>query len=63
MKHSSVSRHIIASVLLSLLLPIPSEAKKKKVEAPVPLTEAGETHLAEYTAKLEALKAELRKKR
>ena len=53
--------------ILSLAMPIaasfliagPADARKKKEEPPAPLTEAGEAHLKEYTAKLEALKAEI----
>ncbi len=37
------------------------EARKKKAPEPVALTETGEAHLKEYTAKKEALKAELLK--
>ncbi len=53
--------------ILSLAMPIaasfliagPADARKKKEEPPAPLTEAGEAHLKEYTAKLNSLKAEI----
>lgn len=63
MKRSSsfLTRFIAPCLLVAVVLPSQTEARKKKEEAPVPLTEAGEKYLAEYTAKLDSLKAEILK--
>ena len=56
MKPTSVFLHALLSFLL---LPLQAEARKSNVVPPVPLTEAGEAHLEEYTAKLENLRADI----
>lgn len=56
MKQTPVFLPIIAC---ALLLPLQADARKDQAEPPVALTEVGEAHLTEYSAKLEALKAEI----
>jgi hypothetical protein len=49
----------IIPVVAFLSLTGPAEARKKKALEPVALTESGEAHLQEYTAKLDELKNEV----
>ena len=60
-KYTKLSMTCVTGQIFALFLffGYSADARKKKAAPPVPLTEVGERHLKEYTAKLEALKQEI----